>query len=692
MVRLRPAIPILVLTAFATAGSGLPGQTFAGSPENVLLQTSNNLVPAGQTPVVDPGGRYVAVTGIDSTGDLAIVRIGEDGTPGSTVNVVFPSGNGVSAVNPTLVPSEDGCFMAVLGSSGTGELVIIRPTLACDPTSPWEAVNVNLPGTNDVPATGTRPAISPDGRYVAVIGSGTYADVFIVPIDSTSGVAAPMPPVSVNLPSGNNVPLVPSVPVIRHDGAAIVVPGSTTTGDLGIITVPFWAGAPPASTTLASTITATNVSYPGSNSIPDPSVPPVMAGSGAHVVTHGSPTIGDLVVTPLDAAGYPLAPQNVLFPGSANASTQGVAPSMSVAGGLIAVQGAASTSDLILLPVDPITGTAGSALVVAYPSSNNVAAGAAPPAVAPDGSFVVTSGSSTIGDIVVTRVSYATSTSISAVAQNVLYPNSNNLPVTAAPAAIASDASFVATLGQATIGDLVITPVDPSGVPQAPANVLYPQNVNVNDLTDAPVIAESSAFVVTAGNGSTTDVVLTPIERDASCDAVPGNVELIAFASNNNLASSTADVLASRTGQFLAAPGSATIGDLVVVPVVREIPHILGIPRIGRTVDVRFRSPGNGGRCYIAAAAFCECPGFTVLGSAIPLCPDVLFAASFPDTTGLFPGFIGFLDPFGVATGAVIIPAVPALRGYVIYLAFLVGNAACSGIAEVSEACALRFL
>lgn len=534
------------------------------------------------------------------------------------------------------------------------------------------------------PLIDTRPVIAPDGRYVCSLGAGTTSDLVFTPISySVAGIPSPGTPINLSFPSSANIPTVTGVrPVVAPNSNSVAVVGTLTTGDIVVVTVP--------NPLTSGGLVATNIDYPSGNSIPTNSTPIVVAPDSTYYVTYGQSTTGDLVLTALSPSGVPQTPQNVLFPSSNNNLDTTVPTAIDGEGRILATNATLTAGDIVLCPVSTL-GVAGTAVNVSYPSSNFVVSGSPQIKLAKSGRYAVGAGSSTIGDIVVTEIDYVYATnSLTATPRNVLFPNTNDIRTAATEIAVSNDGAFVATLGSnATVGDLVLVGVDTSGVPQTAVNVAYPFSMNVPSFFTEVVIDPGCDWVLTPGADTLGDVVLVPIERDVNCDLDTGTIEVNLFPSFNNISTTHSGPIAAPSGRFVVTPGSATIGDLVLTPIDDARVFVLDTPCLGQTIDLLFRSPADPFASYVAAISFGRCPGIALGdGRTVELVDDILFEMT-PFNTGLF-GFTGTFDPVGHAFAAIVLPVVPDARGQEIYCAFVVLDPGASlGIGTISAPCAI---
>ena len=98
----------------------------------------------------------------------------------------------------------------------------------------------------------------------------------------------------------------------------------------------------------------------------------------------------------------------------------------------------------------------------------------------------------------------------------------------------------------------------------------------------------------------------------------------------------------------------------------------VGVPMIGSTITISIAAPGEGLERYHAASSFTDgtvaMPGMRQLRIGI----DSLFVLSAFGATPVFSAYVGLLTPQGVGQLTIRIPALPALRGTVIYTGVIV--------------------
>jgi hypothetical protein len=670
-----------LLAAFAIV-AGIAGAQAVGPAINVLFPSGLNTAPASPALLASPDGTYVATRGsLPTIADVVVTEVGPTGLPGLVSQVTFPDGNDVHATNGALVMSRQGRFLCCYGSDATtGDLVFITRNALGD----WVATNVVFPSSNDSPNVGTRPAISDDESFIVCRGLSGIADIVIVPVVTIGGLSSPGVPFAELPPDGNTVAFQAVDPVIAPDSRSFAIAGANPLlGDLVV-------GAVASPATAAGTVLF-NVPFPASNNLLSVLVPPAASPRSNYYAAHGSSVaVADLVVVPIGPGGVPGDATNVAWPSNNTASTT-TPPQISGDGRLVAVNGvAANVGDVVLLPVDP-DGVPGTPFNVLFPASNNLANTLAPPVVASDARLVVQRGAPTVGDLVAIQVAFVSPTTIVATAQNVLYPAGNDVVPSGSHVALAPDRSFAATTGQATLGDLVITPFDESGIALGPVNVLYPASNNV-PIGTTPRISREGNLVMTPGASTIGDAVVTGIDLDPDTGLVlPAfTVNVLYPAANGNFGSPPEPVFAPTT-TFAVAAGAATFGDLVLVPLLDPFPRFLARADVGTSVPVRFLSPGDAGLVAIGAASLDRHPG-TMLpapdGRVVPLVMDALFTFSTNPLNPVFLGFSGVLGPGGVYDGASIdVPPLPFLHGERAYVAFVVLDpTAPIGIGTISRA------
>jgi hypothetical protein len=670
----------LAITLFAIAAAA--GAQSLGTPSNVLFPSNSNLLPADQEIVIGADGTFVAVMGsLPATADVLVVDVGKTGTPTIGTNVLFPGNNDISAANKSLVASRQGNFMCCYGSNGAvGDLVFITR----NGSGAWTATNVLFPNNNDVPSVGTRPVISDDESFIVCRGLSAIAEIVIIPVVTNMAVFSPGTAFGETVPGGNTIPLQAVDPVIAPNSLSFAVAGSNpAVGDLIMATV-----VKPVS---AANTTVGNVVFPAGNNLLSNLTPPAVSPKSNWYACHGQAAIGDLVVITMNSSGVPIAANNVNWLNGNNTayvSSPQAPPAYSADGRLIAVNGTDTVNgDVVLLPIDG-AGFPGFPANVPLLSSNNVPNLQLMPVVAPDASLVLQRGSSTIGDLALIQVTFTSPTTITGTQQNVLYPSNNNFPNNSAHIALAPDKSYAATLGMGTIGDLVITPLSLGGIAQTPINILYPASNNVPNLGTTPRISREGLLVITSGTTTIGDLVVTGVEIDYTTGFVHNTftTNVLYPASNDNSPTSREPVF-SPTTTFVVSAGISTIGDLVFVPLLDPFPRFLARADDGVSVPVRFTSVLDPNKSVIGVAAFGRQTGITLPDARIfPLDNDLLLQFTLMPNV-VFTGFSGMLDASGVYDGGTInLPPGTAFQGVWIYVAFAVLDPAASlGIGTISK-------
>ena len=96
---------------------------------------------------------------------------------------------------------------------------------------------------------------------------------------------------------------------------------------------------------------------------------------------------------------------------------------------------------------------------------------------------------------------------------------------------------------------------------------------------------------------------------------------------------------------------------------------------VGQTLTINWKAGSSGSKYYKAAAALNErMAGIQFLNRYLPLPLDNLFFASI-QLPGIFVNYEGTLDSNGTATGAVVVPNIPALVGYAFSTAWVTVDA-----------------
>lgn len=666
------AFRLSLAVALALVGSAAPAQV-VGPAQNVLFPSNANLIPQDQELIVAADGSWIAGRDAGGSADVVVAEMDRVGMPGVARVLSFPSGNDIAPANPELVASPRGRFFCCYGTSSTGDLVFIGRDVA----GTWFTQNVSFPSGNDVPLVGTRPVISPDEAFIVCRGDG--ADLVVIPIDETMGFPQPGNAYTVSFPSSNNIPLQAVTPVVTPNGRTVAVPGTSTSGDIAVVSI----GRP---VTSANT-TAVNVAFPSSNGVAQMTQPLGVSPRSNYFFAHGSNTNNDLVVIPLDAMGAPLPAVNVSWPSGNNTASTQVPATVSRDGRLIAVNGSLSTGDLVLLPMDA-AGMPGTPRNVAFPGNNFWPNAQLPPRIDPRSRFVVQRGSATLGDLVVIRVTFTTATTVTTVSQNVLFPGNNNVPDLNSHVALAPDGSFCVTHGIATTGDLVLTALDAIGMAQPSQNVAYPTNNNVSDVAATPIISPDGMRILTGGSQPASDAVLTCLELDPATGFVrTKSITNVAYAGGNANLPVTRQPRFAPTGQYFFSAGSPTVGDVITAALLAPVPHVLAPTDMGTVVPVRFFSPTDANANFQAAAALGRFPGIGLAdGRNVPVNFDGLFMLSTFPGNAFFVGFAGTFDAMGVAQGQVFIPRIPGAEGACFYLAFIVNDPMnATGVGTISQ-------
>ena len=116
-------------------------------------------------------------------------------------------------------------------------------------------------------------------------------------------------------------------------------------------------------------------------------------------------------------------------------------------------------------------------------------------------------------------------------------------------------------------------------------------------------------------------------------------------------------------------------------------PRALQGPRVvtlGGQARFDVRLPARAGQLYLLGAAGGNQPGLPLGGGrTLALAVDPLFLLSFASPSGVFAGFVGFLDAQGAGAGFVNMPNLPELRGLQIYVSGLVLDAGLINVDDV---------
>ncbi|MEE9393827.1 MAG: hypothetical protein V3W41_15105 [Planctomycetota bacterium] len=636
-----------------------------GPSQNLAFPSSNNLVGGDDALAIAPDGSWmIAIATNSSNADVIITEFDACGVAGVPQPLLFPSNVNVSSGNLGATMAEDSSFAALIGNGGLGDLVIVRPNFL----GVFEAILVDYPG-GSVPSLNTRAVIPPHSEYVCTIGNGGSNDLVITPTPrDMNGVRTPGAPIGLSFPASNGVAAFNGVrPALTFDGRSIAVPGSITAGDLVVTSVP--------PTLAPASFVSTNVPYPSNGFIPSPGAPVLASPDGSYFATYGTQTAGDIVITPLDFDGCPFAAEARLFPNNNNVFDTSTAIAVTCDGRLLATRGTQTTGDIVVLPI-ALNGVPGNAVNVAYPSNNFIPADAPLVVAAPRGTYFATAGSGSVGDVVVTEVDYDFFTnSVTATARNALFPGNINRRANAR-FVVAPDSSALVTYGASSnTADLVVIPVDDSGVVASPFSLFFQNNVNVAASSNAPSFDPGSDWVVCPTSTISSDLALVSFARDFSGFVGIRDVELTQFAASNHVAALDNAIAIAGSGQLIVARGSnSNIGDLVSTPLDDARCFALATPRDGNILPLRFRSPLDAGLDYLAALSFGRFAGVGLNGNLdhiLELVIDELLLASLdPMAPGLL-GFRGTLDGDGNGQGFIFFPPAPFLRGLTIYTSFI---------------------
>jgi hypothetical protein len=479
------------------------------SVNSILFPGNNDASTQNKTLVASRRGHFLCCYGSNGTvGDLVFIARNAGGAWVAT-NVLFPDSNDVPTVGTKPVISDDEEFIVCRGLSAIAEFVIVPVTFAGGVYSPGAAFNKSAPGGNTVPLSAVNPVIAPNSLSFAVATTNAAVGDLMIATVGKPVSAANTTVANVLFPGGNNVlsTLVP--PVASPTSNAYVVYGQPATGDLVVVAM--------GSTGIPGAVT--NVLFPAGNdlgyvSIPPP--PPSISGNGRLVAVNGTDSVnGDLVLVPIDATGMPGPAANVPFGGGNNVPNLQLPPVVSSDGTLVLQRGSATIGDLVAVQVvfaSP-TSISGTTQNILYPANNNIPATGAHIALAPDRSYAVTLGAGTIGDIVITPFDGG---GFAQTPINVLYPASNNVANLASTPRISREGNLVITSGTSTIGDMVVTGVaidHATGLVHDTftTNVLYPASNHNSPATREPVFSPTTQFAVSSGFSTIGDLVFVPL-------------------------------------------------------------------------------------------------------------------------------------------------------------------------------------
>jgi hypothetical protein len=643
---------LLQVTSF---GQSLGAATEAGTAA-VLLQEEAGLVASAD------GSWLLALTTSGGAVDVVSTTLDDRGQPIAIQDFSFPGNLDASPVNRGLAMAKSGRFAVCYGSNSANDLILLRRDL----NGAMQGFGIDFPG-GLVPALDSVPVIPDDERFVVALGPGGSQDLFIVPIGTdANGLATPGIPIPIAFANNGSYPFLSGIrPTVTRNGNAIVIPGISASQDLQVVTVP-------ANLAIASP-SAAAVAYPNNNFVADPAATIAVSPDSRWVATLGSPTTGDVVVTPLSPTGVAGTPENVLLPANNNAASNSEPLLVSPNGRVIALRGTLINGDLAMVPVDD-TGDAGTAINVSFTLSNFIPSGSPPPFMSPNGRFVGSAGSATIGDLVITEFNYdAALNSVSATPRNVLFPNQENRR-NGADFSVSEDGAVIATYGADTNqADLIVVTVDPFGSSGGVFTIPFPSFNNASPDSLRPVVDPGATWVAAPGNATIGDLVLVNLVRDPNCVLVPGTIETRLLAFNNNFDLNPVDLRLSPNRQYIYGLGSDPAGDLAFVPFDDARVYPLAPACLGQALPLRFRAPDDPFANYQAAVAFGRCPGISVdVNRRVDLVDDLLFRLSITPMDPAFFGFSGQLGPNGNAFGAMFLPLVPEARGIPLHFAFVV--------------------
>ena len=200
----------------------------------------------------------------------------------------------------------------------------------------------------------------------------------------------------------------------------------------------------------------------------------------------------------------------------------------------------------------------------------------------------------------------------------------------------------------------------------------FPSFNNVNPDSVRPVVDPGATWVAAPGSPTTGDLVLLNLVRNSNCVLIPGSIETRTLAFNNNFDLDPVDLRVAPTRQFIYGLGTAPLGDVGVVPFEDARVYPLAPACMGQALELRFSSPAAPFTFYQAGASFARCPGIAADASRrIDLANDLLLQLSLTTDPAFF-GFAGQLGPNGNGFGALFLPVVPEARGLPLHLAFVV--------------------
>jgi hypothetical protein len=529
---------------------------------------------------------------------------------GTPVNVLFPSNNNLSPTDQEIVVAADGTFTAVMGSlPAVGDVLIVEVGTNGIPTI---GTNVLFPGNNDNSVSNRKLVASRRGKFLCCYGSnGAVGDlVFITRNAGGAWVAT-----NVLFPGGNDVPAVGTVPVISDDESFILCRGLSAVADVVVVPVLFAAG-------VYSPGPVFNEVVPGGNTIPLSAVSPVIAPNSLSFAVAGtSPAVGDLIigtmVHPISAANTTLG--NVVFPGGNNLLSNLVPPVASAKSNWYAVHGQPATGDLVVIAMNP-SGVPTAATNVLWPANNNTGYTSLPcypPSASGDGRLIAVNGTDSVnGDVVLTPID---ASGIPGPPANVAFLAANNVANLQLPPVVSSDATLVLQRGSAAIGDLALIQVvftSPTTITGTQQNVLYPLNNNLPNVNAHVALAPDRSYAVTLGTGTIGDLVITPIDLGGIAQT-PINV---LYPGNNNVPNLGTTPRISREGLMVLTSGTSTIGDMVVTGV--DIDYLTGFVQNKFTTNVLYpmandNSPTTREPIFSPTTHFAVSSGITTVGDLV---------------------------------------------------------------------------
>jgi hypothetical protein len=135
---------------------------------------------------------------------------------------------------------------------------------------------------------------------------------------------------------------------------------------------------------------------------------------------------------------------------------------------------------------------------------------------------------------------------------------------------------------------------------------------------------------------------------------------------------------------FFASDRPGTMGSYDVFTA--RLTGLLGASALGGK-DLRFSDPSSAARVYVAASSLGTSPGIPIDTRVLPLNGDLLLRLRVGGLPPILTGFVGSLDPNGIASGKINFAGFPEFRGLRFFSAFCVfDQAAPSGIKTISNA------